>query len=157
MRGGSAFKEQAVKRGSRNVNESPMFKNRHFNEERRSRLFADRPFIWGRLPKYLIAWAFSMQFWAGYYLYHKHAVTRYYKSFALITLVTCKNKPGKLIEELCLLFKQWRMWGLSLFKKEITWFWKLSVISKTLNSLNYSDPDTIKKTSCKSFNPRLTW
>lgn len=50
-----------------------MFRNRHFNEERRSRLFTDRPFIFGRFPKYLIAWCLSMQFWAGYYLYHKHS------------------------------------------------------------------------------------
>jgi len=56
---------------------SPMFRNRHFNEERRSRLFSDRPFIWGRLPKYLVAWALSMQFWAGYYLYHKHALSQH--------------------------------------------------------------------------------
>ena len=51
-----------------------MFKNRHFNEEKRSRMFADTPFIWGRLPKFLIAWMLSMQFWAGYYIYHKHAL-----------------------------------------------------------------------------------
>ena len=54
---------------------SPMFRNRHFHEERRNRLFSDRPFIWGRFPKYIIAWALSMQFWAGYYLYHKHSLS----------------------------------------------------------------------------------
>ena len=54
---------------------SPMFRNRHFNQERRSRIFADRPYIWGRLPKYFLAWALSMQFWAGYYLYHKFTLT----------------------------------------------------------------------------------
>ena len=52
-----------------------MFKNRHFNEERRSRIFDDRPFIYGRLPKLLLAWMFGMNFWAGYYIYHKHSLT----------------------------------------------------------------------------------
>ena len=54
-----------------------MFRNRHFNEERRSRLFSDRPYIFGRFPKYLIAWCFCMNFWAGYYLYHKHSLTNH--------------------------------------------------------------------------------
>ena len=56
---------------------SPMFKNRHFNEERRSRLFDDRPFMYGRLPKLLLAWMFGMNFWAGYYIYHRHALTQH--------------------------------------------------------------------------------
>ena len=56
---------------------SPMFKNRHVNQERRSRIFADRPYIFGRLPKYLLGWALCMQFWAGYYLYHKHTLTQH--------------------------------------------------------------------------------
>jgi hypothetical protein len=77
MRGGSARMESAAKRMGGRIRDfdahSPMFRNRHFNEERRSRIFSDRPFIFGRLPKYLIAWALSMQFWAGYYLYHKHS------------------------------------------------------------------------------------
>ena len=51
-----------------------MFKNRHFNEERRSKLFSEMPFMWGRLPKFLIMFVFSMQFWAGYYLWHKHSL-----------------------------------------------------------------------------------
>ena len=51
---------------------SPMFKNRNFSEERRSRIFDDRPFMYGRLPKLVLVWMFSMQIWAGFYLYHKH-------------------------------------------------------------------------------------
>ena len=51
-----------------------MFRNRNFSEERRSRLFDDRPFIWGRLPKYILAWMIGMNFWAGYIMYHKHAL-----------------------------------------------------------------------------------
>lgn len=59
LRGGNNLKNQALRRASRIRDfdaHSPMFRNRHFNEERRSRLFSDRPFIWGRYPKYLIAW-----------------------------------------------------------------------------------------------------
>mmetsp|Transcript_31108 Transcript_31108/g.30563 ORF Transcript_31108/g.30563 Transcript_31108/m.30563 type:complete len:162 (-) Transcript_31108:31-516(-) len=48
-----------------------MYQSRHFKEKRRSRLFDERPWIWGRLPKYLIAWCLSMQFWAGYYFFHR--------------------------------------------------------------------------------------
>ena len=51
---------------------SPMFRNRNFSEERRSRLFDDKPFIHGRFPKLLLAWMFCMNFWAGYYVYHRH-------------------------------------------------------------------------------------
>ena len=51
-----------------------MFKNRHFNEERRSKLFSDKPWIYGRMPKYLIAYVIMMQFWAGYYVYHKNSL-----------------------------------------------------------------------------------
>ena len=53
---------------------SPMFKNRNFNEERRSRLFDDRPFMYGRLPKIVLAWMFGMNFWSGYVIYQKHAM-----------------------------------------------------------------------------------
>ena len=53
---------------------SPMFRNRHFNEERRSKLFSDKPWIYGRLPKYLLGWVVCMHFWAGYYVYHKSAL-----------------------------------------------------------------------------------
>ena len=53
---------------------SPMFRNRHFNEDRRSKLFTDKPWIYGRLPKYAIAWICCMQFWAGYYIYHKSSL-----------------------------------------------------------------------------------
>ena len=54
-----------------------MFKNRHFNEEKRSKLFADTPQIWGRYPKFLISWMLCMQFWAGYHIYHKHALSQH--------------------------------------------------------------------------------
>ena len=47
------------------------------NEEKRSRLFQDQPFIWGRLPKYMIAWICCMQFWAGYYIYHKNSLNQH--------------------------------------------------------------------------------
>ena len=70
-----------AKRRSGRINDyephSPMFRNRNFNEERRSRLFDDRPFIYGRLPKLLLAWMFCMNFWAGYYIYHRHALTQH--------------------------------------------------------------------------------
>ena len=49
-----------------------MYRNRHFNEERRSKLFHEMPDIWGRSAKFIIFWVISMNFWAGYYLYHKH-------------------------------------------------------------------------------------
>src|SRR6056300_821292 len=74
----SMFSSSARTKGSRIRDfdaHSPMFRNRHFNEERRSKLFADTPYIWGRLPKFLIAWCISMQFWAGYYLYQKQSLT----------------------------------------------------------------------------------
>jgi hypothetical protein len=76
LRSGSSFKDSAIKRASRIRDfgeHSPMFRNRHIDEVRRSRLFQDAPFIYGRWPKILLAWVFSMQFWAGYYLYHKHS------------------------------------------------------------------------------------
>ena len=53
---------------------SPMFRNRHFNDERRSRLFQEMPMVWGRLPKFAVAWVFCMNFWAGYYIYNKSAL-----------------------------------------------------------------------------------
>ena len=52
-----------------------MFRNRNFDQERRSRIFDERPFIYGRLPKLLLAWMFCMNFWAGYYVYHRHRLT----------------------------------------------------------------------------------
>ena len=54
---------------------SPMFRNRNFSEERRSRLFDDSPFKWGRLPKFILAWMLCQNLWSGYYVYHKHALT----------------------------------------------------------------------------------
>lgn len=78
LRGGNSIRTSAKGKASRIRDfdaHSPMFKNRYMNEERRSKLFREVPFIWGRLPKYLIAWCLSMQFWAGYYLYHKHSLT----------------------------------------------------------------------------------
>ena len=54
-----------------------MFKNRHFNEEKRSRMFDSTPFIWGRLPKYFVAWMCMMQFWAGYYIYLKNSLNQH--------------------------------------------------------------------------------
>ena len=53
---------------------SPMFKNRHFNEEKRSKLFQEMPYVWGRLPKFAIAWVCCMNFWAGYYIYQKQSL-----------------------------------------------------------------------------------
>ena len=55
---------------------SPMFRNRNFNEERRSRLFDDRPLVAGRWPKLLLAWMFMMNFWAGYYMHQRHKMTQ---------------------------------------------------------------------------------
>ena len=76
MRGRSSFMKEAKAARIKDFEaHSPMFKNRHFNEERRSKLFSDRPFIWGRFPKYIIAFALSMNFWAGYYIYHRHTLT----------------------------------------------------------------------------------
>ena len=54
-----------------------MFRNRHFNEERRSKLFNESPYIWGRAPKFAIAWIITMNFWAGYYLYTKHTLNQH--------------------------------------------------------------------------------
>ena len=52
---------------------SPMFRNRNFSDERRSKLFADTPFIYGRLPKYLLCFMFCFNLWSGYYLHHKQS------------------------------------------------------------------------------------
>jgi len=52
---------------------SPMFRNRNVSEEKRSRLFEDAPFIYGRLPKLLLAWMFCMNLCSGYYIFHKHS------------------------------------------------------------------------------------
>ena len=51
-----------------------MFRNRHFSEERRSKLFYEMPDIWGRSSKFIIFLVVSMNFWAGYYIYHKSAL-----------------------------------------------------------------------------------
>lgn len=56
---------------------SPMYRTRNFTEESRTRLFYDRPFVWGRLPKYAMAWVLSMTFWSGYYIYHRHSGTAF--------------------------------------------------------------------------------
>ena len=56
---------------------SPMFRNRHFNEEKRSKLFDESPYIWGRMPKFAIAWVATLNFWAGYYLYMKHTLNQH--------------------------------------------------------------------------------
>merc|ERR1711924_372938 len=56
---------------------SPMFKNPHFNDERRSKLFSDKPWIYGRLPKYVLGFMACMQFWSGYYVYHKNALNQH--------------------------------------------------------------------------------
>ena len=75
-----ALRQTSVKRTMRIRDfdsHSPMFRNRHFNEEKRSRMFQDTPFIWGRLPKYLIAWMMCMMFWSGYYIYHRQALNQH--------------------------------------------------------------------------------
>ncbi len=46
---------------------SPMWKARHNIDERRSSLFHDKPFIYGRWPKLLLAWGVSVTIWCGYY------------------------------------------------------------------------------------------
>ena len=69
IRGGNT--SSAIKKGSRIRDwdaHSPMFKTRNFNEERRTKMFSDKPFVWGRWPKYLLVWGFSMTFWAGYHI-----------------------------------------------------------------------------------------
>ena len=38
-------------------------------------MFQDTPFIWGRFPKFIMAWAIAMQFWAGFHVYKKHAIS----------------------------------------------------------------------------------
>ena len=46
---------------------NPNSRTRHFTEEQRSRLFYDRPFIYGRLPKWILIYCASMMFWSSYY------------------------------------------------------------------------------------------
>lgn len=53
---------------------SPMFRNRNFNEEKRANLFEDRPFIWGRLPKYLLCFMLCFNLWSGYYIHQRHSI-----------------------------------------------------------------------------------
>ena len=47
---------------------NPNTRIRNMPHEKRTRLFRDKPFIHGRLPKFFLAWAFSMAFWGTYYL-----------------------------------------------------------------------------------------
>merc|ERR1719313_2436524 len=56
---------------------SPMFRNRNYSEEKRANLFDDRPFIYGRLPKYLLCFMFCMNLWSGYYIHHRHALAQH--------------------------------------------------------------------------------
>ena len=51
-----------------------MFRNRHFSEDRRSKLFHELPDIWGRMAKFCVFWVVSMNVWGGYYVYHKSAL-----------------------------------------------------------------------------------
>ena len=46
-----------------------MWKTRQNIDERRSHLFHDRPFIYGRFPKLFVAWGLSVSLWVGYYTY----------------------------------------------------------------------------------------
>ena len=50
---------------------SPMWQTRNWGESRRAKLFHDRPYILGRLPKFILAFGFSMTFWSAYYLHYK--------------------------------------------------------------------------------------
>lgn len=54
---------------------SPMFKNRHSSDERRTRMFADYPHIWGRFPKLILGWMALMHYWSGYHMYQKHSLS----------------------------------------------------------------------------------
>jgi hypothetical protein len=45
------------------------------SDDKRSRLFDEQPFKFGRLPKYIIAWGLCFNLWSGYYVYHKHSLT----------------------------------------------------------------------------------
>ena len=38
---------------------SPLFRTRHFSEEARFKIFYDKPVIGGRLPKYMVFFAFT--------------------------------------------------------------------------------------------------
>ena len=51
---------------------NPLSRIRHFAEERRSKLFTDRPYIFGRVPKFWLSFVFSFFFWSGWYVYQKH-------------------------------------------------------------------------------------
>ena len=46
---------------------SPMWKNRHNVDERRSNLFHDKPFVYGRLPKLVLAYGLATVLWFSYY------------------------------------------------------------------------------------------
>ena len=56
---------------------NPNSRIRNISEEKRSKLFYDRPFIHGRLPKFILLWAFTMGFWASYYLKIKYHFQQY--------------------------------------------------------------------------------
>ena len=44
-----------------------MWKARHNQDERRSHLFHDKPFVFGRWPKLLVAYGMSVMIWVGFY------------------------------------------------------------------------------------------
>ena len=50
-----------------------MFRNRNFNDERRTKLFSERPFIYGRFPKYILTFMLCFNLWSGYYLHHRQS------------------------------------------------------------------------------------
>ena len=56
---------------------NPNSRSRHFSEEKRSKLFYDRPYIYGRLPKFILLWASCSFFWASYYTMQKVEFQKY--------------------------------------------------------------------------------
>ena len=56
---------------------NPNSRLRNMPHEKRTKLFRDRPFIHGRLPKFILLWAFTMTFWSSYYIRAKLGFQEY--------------------------------------------------------------------------------
>ena len=51
---------------------NPNSRLRNIMNEKRTKLFYNRPFIHGRLPKFILMWGFGMCFWSSYYIRVKY-------------------------------------------------------------------------------------
>ena len=127
---------------------NPNSKIRHITEERRSKLFYDRPF-WYCFRREENSHLFTVDSLNlscfGFEQWHSGEPTTWkWKWSSWVTLPLSQRRPwGKLFHS----FKQWKTLDSMLFRKETSWSSKQYETLKTQRCSRFIDPDTIKKTS----------